>query len=797
MAHGKYFRLSLSALLLLFGLTGVSHAQGKRKTQKVLIETSKPYDRITNAIKARGGKVTWEYEYVDGIAAEIPDDAIEDIRAIVGSTAIDKDGNVPHPTIVKSSRSRIGTHQSGQAVTTLTTASGIATANIANFANSHPEAYSINNAGTRIEKVHAKGFTGKGTIVAVIDSGLRPGYKLPAGSIVGGVDFVDDGDPGSAGDTATDWKKDTNDGHGTFAVGLITGNASFSVGANSIMKKALDLYSPGTLVDGKLSLIGTAPESKIYVVRVFGDAGASTSTVLAAIQHVIEQRDRYDRTGGRQGIKIDVVNLSFGTYTLEAGRSLLDKSVDALLKAGIVPVVSVGNTGPSALTYSSPGSSMSAVSVGASSRAVNERILNEIYFKSLAVEFDDPSYYYPGVGGEYRPFDGTETAWFSSRGPTADGRPDPGVVASGVGNIGQGYCPDQPIVDTCFRRLSIASGTSFSAPIVAGIAAALVDAFPQASATQIRNALIESGRTGQIESYFDAFDRGHGLVDAFGAYESLRDRHVSGSLPRVNQPYDLVLQNIERNTNLNVRSGSITKTLTGLQPGQRAEILYEVPRGTESVQVTVRNVAMNGDQNPYFGGDALFLYVHSAKTSSIGAYGDYLVLDDDGFLVDDAKFFGGEDERSLTFTDPDTGIMRITLNPDTLNLGTVDAEVTVVTTYEAWPHATISDTIRDGQLKKYTMEIPNGTSSVDFLLTWEHDWGHYPTSDIDVYACPPNMPNNPRDCKALITPWDGATQAGPERFSIANPAIGKWTIVVSGFNVPSVSDDFKLRITKH
>jgi hypothetical protein len=44
-----------------------------------------------------------------------------------------------------------------------------------------------------------------------------------------------------------------------------------------------------------------------------------------------------------------------------------------------------------------------------------------------------------------------------------------------VGNIGQGYCPDQ-IQDACFKRISIASGSSFSPPIVAGIAAVLIEA---------------------------------------------------------------------------------------------------------------------------------------------------------------------------------------------------------------------------------------------------------------------------------------------------------------------------------
>jgi hypothetical protein len=781
MAHGRYFRFRLVALLVLFSLAGLSQAQGKRKTQKVLIETSKPYNRITDAIKARGGSVTWEFQYVDGIAAVIPEDAIDDIRALVGGSSMEKDVDVPRPSAVGSNRSRVTKQQFGGVSTTLSAPGlGVTSANLPSFANSYPGAYSINNAGTRIEKLHAKGFTGKGTIVAIIDSGVRSSYKLVNG-YVGGVDFVDDGPPGPAGDTSNDWKKDTNEGHGTFGAGLIAGNASFNI--SGVLESALKQYAPAAIVDGKLPIIGTAPESKVYVVRVFGDdpnVGASKSTIIAAIQHVVEQRELYDRTNGRQGVKIDVANLSLGVSTLSAGRNLMDESVDAMLRAGIVPVVSAGNVGPAALTVSSPGSAMSAVTVGALSRAANERILNEVLY---GTEFPDE--YYPGVGGDIRPFDGTEIAYFSSRGPNADGRLDPDVVANGVGSISQGYCPNQ-ILDACFKRLSIGSGTSFSAPIVSGIAAALRDAFPKASATQIRNAIIASGRPAQVADYFDVVDRGNGLPDAWAAYQMLAEGKVDDSLPPVNQPNDLVRRNIEQNTDLEVESGFISKTFRKLKPGQRGEILYDVPKGTERVIVKVRNVAMIGPQNPFYGGDAMFFYVHSAKTSSIGAYGDY--------LLEAEPFFGGEPETEFSFVDPDTGIMRIEINPDTLNAGTVNAEVSIEAIHEAWPRATISDSIRDGRTQKYTVEVKNGTTRMDLLLDWTHDWAHYPTNDIDMIVCNPSI-TSIADCKAFGIK-DGATLAGPERVSIANPVAGNWMILVSGFNVATGSDDFTVRVTK-
>jgi hypothetical protein len=549
----------------------------------------------------------------------------------------------------------------------------------------------------------------------------------------------------------------------------------------------LQRYAPGALVDGKLSLIGTAPDAQIYVVRVFGDngAGASIATILAAIQHVIDQRLLYNNTNGRKGVRIDVANLSGGISTRIAGRTMFERSIDAMLDAGIVPVIASGNAGPSTLTYSSPSSSLSALSVGGSSSAVNERIFNEVLYGTQILDE-----YYPGIGADIRPFNGTQIGWFSSRGPTADGRMNPNVVASAVGIIGQGYCPDQ-ILDACFKRISIVSGTSFASPIVSGIAATLIQAFPGATATQIRNAIILSGRPGQIAGYFDDVDRGHGLPDAFGAYQLLASGTVPDSLPPAATPFDLVEDNIEHNTDLHVVSGSFSKSFVNLKPGERGEILYDVPPDTDRVVVRIGNVLMTGPQNPFFGGDTMFLYVHSAKTSAIHGVGDYL-------LDPTPVFLGGEPLTKFEFSKPETGIMRITLNPDTQNAGFVSANVSIQAYPESFgPTTTISKTINNGEIKMYTVNVAQGTKRLDFLLSWDHNWAHYPTSDVDLIVCSPDIPATVEACKASGNK-QGATVASPERTSIENPAAGNWTVLVNGFDVPtqSGSDNFKLRIKK-
>ena len=91
----------------------------------------------------------------------------------------------------------------------------------------------------------------------------------------------------------------------------------------------------------------------------------------------------------------------------------------------------------------------------------------------------------PVVGNLYRPFLGVQMAYFSSRGPNADGRPDPDVVSNGFDNFGQGYGSDR-------GSISLGSGTSFATPSVAGVAAVLRQRFPSATARTIRNAIIAS-----------------------------------------------------------------------------------------------------------------------------------------------------------------------------------------------------------------------------------------------------------------------------------------------------------------
>jgi hypothetical protein len=160
-----------------------------------------------------------------------------------------------------------------------------------------------------------------------------------------------------------------------------------------------------------------------------------------------------------------------------------------------------------------------------------------------------------------------------------------------------------------------------------------------------------------------------------------------------------------------------------------------------------------------------------------------------GFYTEESPFLF--DDAEFTVSDPDTGIMRITLLGDFINAGKVSADVNIHSVHENLPHVTAAGTIHDKGMKAIPIQVPAGVQKADFLLSWEDDWGHYPTSDIDMTIIDPagNIFVDGNGSQP------GATLAGPERATVENPVPGTWQVIVDGFNIPAGSDKFQLRVT--
>ena len=740
--------------VLLAAVFGVSLALPLRAAdpgEKVLIRAAKPYDQLVARIQAAGGTVTYRYKYVDAIAAEVPRASLAAVRSIAGPSAVTKDEEVASPVPIDMARGKEGLTPSASGLDNpFDSAAALDGAAISAIAGANPAAYLVNNGIANISSLHAGGNTGAGIIVGVIDSGIRPGFPHISldGSVVGCEDFVGD---------ALGCSNVANDGHGTFVAGMISANVNFTFSTASALRNAVLAECPACFANPptntQIPMIGTAPLSSIYAFRVFGPTGgAPTGRILAAMERAIELRELFE-AGDPTGRNIQVVNMSLGGSTLAAGRDLFDTAIDVMTQKEIVAVLSAGNAGPSSLTVGSPGTALSALTVGAASLAHNERILRRVQFGSA-------------VGALYRPFLGTQTAFFSSRGPDADGRLDPDVSANGFASYGQGF-------GSTSGSISIASGTSFSSPSVAGVAAVLRQKFPSATARQIRNAIVASANPALFADGSGVLDRGAGYVNAGAAATLLQAGVVPDTSPSPGNPVKSVKANVEKRTDLNVRDGFVSEAVAGLRPGQRHDILYRVSPNTKQVVIALTGVTPAlppAQQNQLFGDDIL-LAVHSAKTSAIGE-GDY-------------KVFSFTTGGTYLVNDPETGLMRVTVNGDWTNAGTIGATVSIFSVTEPIPQLTAEGKIVAGQTLVFPVNVPSGVSKAEFRAGWREDWGNYPTNDIDLILVTPGGSFN----------LAGATLSNPEVAVVTNPAPGQWYALVDGFEVPTGTDKFEFRVS--
>lgn len=268
-----------------------------------------------------------------------------------------------------------------------------------------PLDFGFDNALNKATVLHKAGHTGKGVIVAVIDTGTANNAEVVpalAGSVIGGETFVNFVDPA----TEPSATSTLNDAHGTMAGTMIAGHAAFVFPNSSDLVQSLKIHAPGSVQpvngtdDSLVPMVGTAPDASIYALKVFAapppgggeSGGADTADVLAAMDRTITLKRNFDR--GRSdkpvsgagteespyvynALNIEVVNLSLGGASLFPGFEADDLLTLEMLKAGITVVAAAGNNGPNAMTVGSPSSGFGALSVGAADDARHTRVAVE------------------------------------------------------------------------------------------------------------------------------------------------------------------------------------------------------------------------------------------------------------------------------------------------------------------------------------------------------------------------------------------------------------------------------------
>jgi subtilisin family serine protease len=250
-----------------------------------------------------------------------------------------------------------------------------------------------------------------------------------------------------------------------------------------------------------------APKCKLVSMRVLDENGSGdTSSLIAAISK-IQEINGYGRRLLIHGVNISVGN-SFDPEWFACGQSPLCTEVNHLVNSGVVVVVAAGNSGYGieqtkftgvmsagmGMTINDPGNADLAITVGSTHR-------------------DMPHIY--GV------------SYFSSKGPTGDGRVKPDIVAPGEKIISCAAGATKQRALTQAGKAAAAdgcdyvedSGTSMAAPHVSGVIAAFLSIRREfiGRPDKVKEIFLSTATDLKRERYF----QGSGLVDLMRAIQSV------------------------------------------------------------------------------------------------------------------------------------------------------------------------------------------------------------------------------------------------------------------------------------
>ena len=346
---------------------------------------------------------------------------------------------------------------------------------------------------------------------AVMDSGIdanHPHFALhknvdPASPLH--FDFTDTPNVGTSKAALID-----RFGHGTHVAGIVAGEQVADGTKRQAQKMRAVTRSVRGYEEGNLpavethevtlsSIRGMAPRCRLVSLKVLDDEGnGEVSNLIAAIGH-IQEKNGHGRLNLIHGVNISL-GYDFDPEWFACGQSPLCVEINRLVRSGVVVVVAAGNTGYGALaaqqrttnagmpvTINDPGNAELAITVGSTHR-------------------DMPHVY--GI------------SYFSSKGPTGDGRMKPDIVA-----------PGEKILSAATGKLLMEraegkpceyvedSGTSMAAPHVSGVIAAFLSVRREFIGEPERVKQIFLGAATDLKR--ERSFQGAGLIDLMRAIQSV------------------------------------------------------------------------------------------------------------------------------------------------------------------------------------------------------------------------------------------------------------------------------------
>ncbi|MEM7249493.1 MAG: S8 family serine peptidase, partial [Acidobacteriota bacterium] len=340
----------------------------------------------------------------------------------------------------------------------------------------HPEVVKLDESTPQVRGLQSQltaaglDVDGTGVRVCVADTGIDMDHAMYSSRIdaAASYDFAnDDGNP------------DDDNGHGAHVAGIAVGGTGLTVDFGC---------------DGTEPFQGVAPGATLIGAKILNAAGGgSDSDIIAGIDHCADQSP----TGGRA----DVINLSIGTGNFTSGACTHPWAIASnnAVAAGVVVVAASGNEN-NTNSMGSPACGADVIAVGA------------VYKDDYPNCEDGTSNFNWGVCVDNSP-GRDQVVCFSNESDFLDVTA-PGSVIQSASNAAGG------------SSITGQSGTSQASPMVAGLAALILDADPTLTPAEVRQII----RDGAVDLGPAGFDRayGHGRIDVIDSLSLITPCSVDG-----------------------------------------------------------------------------------------------------------------------------------------------------------------------------------------------------------------------------------------------------------------------------
>jgi serine protease AprX len=316
-----------TAVLAAVSLTATHPATGQPSLQHVIVSgTEGSLSAVEGAVKRAGGHIHRVLGVIDGVAADLPADAVRQVSSAPGVRAVTPDAR-------------------GHLM-------GIDPTLGYDVVNDQGSVFDIAQV-THARDMWSHKYTGQGIDVALIDSGVADVPGLMSGNVVHGPDL-------SFESQSADLIHRDTYGHGTHMASIIAGR---------------DVQLPGDKYAKPDShdYLGIAPDARLVSLKVASaDGAADVSQIIAAIDWVTQKAQQ-------NGLNIRVLNLSYGTNSAQdTAIDPLDYAVEQAWRAGITVVVSAGNDGTTRAPLADPANDPLVLAVGADDTRGTDSISDDI-----------------------------------------------------------------------------------------------------------------------------------------------------------------------------------------------------------------------------------------------------------------------------------------------------------------------------------------------------------------------------------------------------------------------------------